>query len=110
MNRMVVTKEDELTTELHDSNTEVRQNAAKEMGILPISNDRFVIALLETMLNNCEFKVREMAYWALSSPANQEILNHHQDWQARINPPTQKPPQKTNWLTSFLTRFKEKTK
>jgi hypothetical protein len=110
MNRIVVSKEDELITELHDSNTGVRQNAAEEMRILTCSNDRFVIALLETMLNNCEFKVREMAYWALSSPANQEILNQHQDWRARINPPTQKLPQKTNWLISFLTRFKEKTK
>jgi hypothetical protein len=110
MNGKILSNEDELLAALHDSEAEARRKAAKELGVLACSDCLKVIALLDVMQNDCEGKVREMAYWALSSPANQEILSQHPDWQSEVNPLKRQARKKlTRWL-DFLKRFTEKIK
>jgi hypothetical protein len=58
------------------------------------------------MQNDGEEKVREMAYWALSSPANQVVLSQHPNWQARIIPPVSRKRKYSKWWTALLAKLK----
>jgi HEAT repeat protein len=107
MNGKVISNEDELLEELQSSEAEVRRKAAEELGVQAIGDDREVSALMDVMQNDSESKVREMAYWALSSPANLKILSQHPDWQARIRQPEPYTKNKPPWWVRLLMKLKK---
>ena len=86
MDKTVTLREEDLIADLQSPEAEIRRKAAQALGYLTPGDDQEVNALIDVMQNDCEFKVREMAYWALSSPANLKILCQHPDWQARDTP------------------------
>jgi hypothetical protein len=106
MNKTVVLSEEELIAALQSSEAEMRRKAAEELGKLASSEDQEVSALVDVMTNDCEFKVREMAYWALSSPANLAILSQHPDWQARVIPPGYRKRKRPKWWEVLLAKLK----
>jgi hypothetical protein len=106
MNGKVISNEAELLEELHSSEAEVRRKAAKELGVQVIGDDREVSALMDVMQNDRDVKVREMAYWALNSPANLKILSQHTDWQASVQILRPRVGEKPHWWLNMLLRLK----
>jgi HEAT repeats len=106
MNGKVVSNEDELLKELQSSEAEARRKAAEELGNRAVGDDGEVSALMDVLLKDCDNKVREMAYWALSSSANLKILSQHPDWQARFlsfKPGIRR--KKPKWWAAITTKF-----
>lgn len=106
MQKSVVDSEEILLADLRSPEAEVRRKAAEELGYLAIGDDQEVNALIEVVQKDCEFQVREMAFWALSSPANLAILRQHPDWQDRVFPPGSNKRKRPKWWTALLTRLK----
>jgi len=86
MNHTAISNEDELLAALQDPEPEVRRMAAHELGSMATGDEGEVKALIEVMEFDDEERVREMAYWALNSTANLDILHRHPKWEARVNP------------------------
>jgi len=106
MNEQVISDEDELLEDLQSTEAAVRKKAAEELGYMTTSDDQEVIALMDVMQNDCEDKVREMAYWALSSPANLKIISQHPEWQARVHAPGSGVQKKMLWWQNLLVKLK----
>jgi HEAT repeat protein len=106
MNKTVILSEEDLIADLQSPQAEVRRKAARDLGVLTTGDEREVSALMDVMQNDGEVKVREMAYWALSSPANLAILSQHPDWQARVLQPGYKKRKRPKWWTALLNRLK----
>jgi len=60
----VVLSEEDLIADLQSPVVEVRRKAAEMLGVLSTGDEREVGALMDVMQNDCDEKVREMAYWA----------------------------------------------
>jgi hypothetical protein len=97
MNHTGICNEDELLAALQDPEPEVRRLAARDLGSLPTGDEGEVKALIEVMEYDDEDRVREMAYWALNSPANLDILHHHPKWEAWVNPVKPVGQTKAGW-------------
>jgi HEAT repeat protein len=106
MNGKVISNEDELLEELQSFEAEIRRKAAEELGVLTAGDDREVSALMDIMQNDCDDKVREMAYWALSSPANLKILSQHPDWQAKVLQSKPKIRKGPKWWVALSQKIK----
>jgi hypothetical protein len=101
MNHTGICNEDELLAALQDPEPEVRRLAARDLGSLPTGDEGEVKALIEVMEYDDEDRVREMAYWALNSPANLDILHHHPKWEAWVNPVKPVGQTKAGWWGDF---------
>lgn len=106
MNKKVLLSEEDLIADLQSSAVEVRRKAAEELGDLPTGDDREVSALMDILQNDCDTRVREMAYWALSSPANLVILSQHPNWEAQVHALGSGVRKKTPWWQNLLARLK----
>jgi hypothetical protein len=107
MNKSVVRSEDNLIADLQSPEAEMRRKAARELGVLTTGDEREVGALMDVMQNDGEEKVREMAYWALSSPANLKILHRHPEWEARFQQPGPYKKKKPRWWVRWLMSLKK---
>ena len=101
MNEKVISIEDALLAALQSPEPEVRRTATRELGAQTTSDEREVRALMDIMENDDEDRVREMAYWALNSPANLNILHRHPRWEARVNPARPEARTKPAWWRDF---------
>ena len=106
MNQTMMLSEQDLIAELQSPEAEVRKKAARELGYLVSGDDQEASALMDVMQNDCDDKVREMAYWALSSPANLTILDQHPEWQARVQPAKGQIRKKTRWWLALISKLK----
>ncbi len=106
MDKTVTLREEDLIADLQSPEAEIRRKAAQELGYLTPGDDQEVNALIDVMQRDCEFKVREMAYWALSSPANLKILSQHPDWQARVLQSEPRKWKRPKWWVKLLTKLK----
>lgn len=105
MNKTMIFEE-ELIAGLQSPDAEVRRKAAEQLGNLASGDEQEVSALIDVMHNDCEYKVREMACWALSSPANLKILSQHPEWEAQVQALGSGLRKKTPWWQSLLARLK----
>lgn len=106
MDTRAVFSEGDPIADLQSPSAEVRRKAAERLGVLSTGDDREVSALMDVMQNDCDEKVRGMAYWALSSPANLKIISQHPDWQARLRPVEPTIRRKPCWWAALLKKLK----
>jgi hypothetical protein len=105
MSRHTILSEEQLIADLQSPRVDVRRNAARELGSLATGDEREVSALVEVLQNDWNDTVREMAYWALSSPANLAILSQHPEWQACILPLRQERRRGPKWWAAIIDKF-----
>ena len=101
----MVLNEEQLIADLQSPKAEVRRKAARELGGLTTSDEREVGALIDVMQDDCDERVREMAYWALSSPANLAILSQHPDWQACIRSLRPEMRRGSKWWAAIIDKL-----
>lgn len=106
MNSRMVPSEEQLIADLQSPKAEVRRKAAQELGGLTKGDEREVGALINVMQTDCDEWVREMAYWALCSPANLAILSQNPDWQTRMQMLIPGMRKRYKWWLNLLMRLK----